>query len=552
MSVISTLQNLAGSLRIRYTPGPTPVAPPAPRIDEIARSDFLEARGRLRRIQSALEVLADVANVSTRFRLNLPDAISSQDLGLDLTETAAKLDSVEEINTAPRSFTPFGPDWLDGSTAQLTIGGLYDGTDLTGTVSFEVRRPGIKGVNNLRIRVRDPLGDVIGNYNIRRNDPPNMQYDLGNGLYFTVGDGFLIDDDTTTMTVFDSIGAAVNPDNPLNGVRNSNPNLDLGVPAVVDGTFQINGETINVSASGSINDVIDDINSSNAGVTAVFNPISEQIEFVQNTAGSAPTIDIQGDTSNFLAATKLDTALVSPGTDREPETAFESVAAFASVQSGTILINGTAVAVDSATDSLTSVLDRINAEVDGVTATFDDATQRVTIAAEESAGGLDIDSNGTGLFNALYIPEGAVDAERVASGISLRRAYAIADALETLGNELNLLFQDKSFKGGAANAAAFRSPLEAAISGITGASESIYGLSFDRSADARRRGDFAAVDRRDFVQALQFRGSRVKTFLEGDDGQSGLIGGLLTATAQALQNIGVDPQRTGTFVDTFA
>ena len=553
MSVLSVLQNLANSARVQFRPTSTSVQPAAPvQVDDTARSDFLEAKTRLLRSQRALEELADVANVSTNFRLNLPDAVSSQGLGLNLTDSAATLNSTEEINTAPRSFSPFGPDWLNGSSALLTIGGLYDGTDGTGAITFDVSRPGTRGVNNLQIRVNDPQGSRIGNFNIRRTDPLTQQYDLGNGLFFTVGAGDLIDLDNATLNVFDSVGAAVNPDNPLGGVRNSNPNLDLGVASVVDGSFQLNGETINVSTTDSINDVINSINLSNAGVTAVFNPTTERIEFAQNTNGSAPTIDIQGDTSNFIAATKLDAAIVTPGTDRESDTAFSSVAAFSSITTGNIVINGTSVAVDSTTDSLTSVLDKINAQVSGVTATFDEATQRVTLAAEESAGGLNISSNGTGLFEAIYIPQGAVDPERVVSGISLRRAYEIADAFETLSVELNELFQDKTFKGGATNASPFRSPLDAAINAVFGDAQSIFGLTFDRSADALRRGDFASIDRRDFTRSLQFRNDNVKTLLEGDDGQGGLIGRLYTASAQALRNIGVNPAQPGARIDVFA
>ena len=552
MSVIATLQNLANLTRVRLPPATTPAQPVAPQIDAVARSDFLEARSRLVRIQQALDVLAEVANLSTNFRLNLPDAVSTQNLGLSLTDTAATLNSTEEINTAPMSFSPFGPDWLGGSTSLLTIGGLYDGTHGTGAISFEVRRPGTRLVDNLQIRVDDPLGNRIGNFNIRRTDPLTQQYDLGNGLYFTVGAGDLVDTDTTTLNVFDSVGAAVNPDNPLDGIRNQNPNLDLGVPAIVDGSFQINGENIAVSTTDSINDVINNINLSNAGVTAVFNPISEQIEFVQDTNGSVPTIDIQGDTSNFVTATKLDGATVTPGTDPEPDIAFENVAAFASIQTGNIVINGTSVAVDSTSDSLTSVLDKISTQVTGVTATFDEATQLVTIAAEESAGGLNISSNGTGLFEAIYIPQGEVDPEQVASGISLRRAYAIADAFEIVSTELNELFQDKTFKGGAANASPFRSPLDAVISDIFSDEEPIFGIRFDGSADARRRGDFSSIDRRKFTRSLQFRSDSVKSFFQGDDGQNGLIGRLYTATAQALLNIGYNPNQPGSIIDTFA
>ena len=89
-----------------------------------------------------------------------------------------------------------------------------------------------------------------------------------------------------------------------------------------------------------LNDVVDRINQSDAGVTAVFNPTTEQIEFVQNTLGSAATIDLQNDSSNFLQATKLNNVNVVAGLDPEDMQSLESVGAFASVESGEIIVNG--------------------------------------------------------------------------------------------------------------------------------------------------------------------------------------------------------------------
>lgn len=555
MSVITQLQNLANSLRIpRATSAGAPGA--APGVTDEGRGDLLDARSRLLRVQRALETLAKIAGLEPRFRLDLPDAQSTQGLGLDLTETAARLDSIEEINTAPMSFSPFGPDWASGSTALITVNGEYDGSNGTGAISFQVTRPGTRGVNNLQIRIDDPQGGRIGNFNIQSNNPLDQRYDLGNGLYFTLGDGVLLDNDTTTLDVFDSVGAAVDPDKPLAGTRNDYPGFQYypdpnGLPPIVDGSFELNGEVITVSETDTINTVLDRINGSAAGVTATFNPATERIEFVQNTTGSAPTVDILNDTSNFLQATKLDTAVVTPGIDREPDKVFADVAEFASIQAGDIVINDTTIAIDPATDSLTAVLERINTSGADVTASFDEVSQRVTIVANDTASVLDIDSNGTSLFGALFVPEGRVDPEVRQGGISLRRSYEIADAFEILAEELNALFQDRNFDTGATYANFFRSPLDAAIRATYGKLETVFGVTFDRSAAALRRGEFATVDRRDFTKSLQLRGDSVKDFFAGEDGESGLIGGLYAATNQALENIGGGLSRTGAFVDRF-
>ena len=94
-------------------------------------------------------------------------------------------------------------------------------------------------------------------------------------------------------------------------------------------------------------------------------------------------------------------------------------------------------------------------------------------------------------------------------------------------------------------------PLDAAIRSTFGELETVFGITFDRSASALSRGEFATVDRRDFTKSLQLRGDDVKDFFTGEDGESGLIGRLYGATNQALQNIGGGLSRTGAFVDRF-
>ncbi len=553
MSVLQSISNLVAATRARPSSEVNRAIRPYLPVDDSSNVDFRRARSRLINLYRHLEELAELTNVRTRFKLDLPDAVSSSGLGLDLTHTASTLNSTEEINASPMSFAPFGPDWNGLSTAELTIGGEYDGAHGSGAISFEVRRPGVHGIDNLQIRVDDPLGNRIANINVRRNDPPDMQYSLQNGLFFTLGPGALIDNETTSIQVFDNVGAVVDPDKPLGGIRNDNPNLQFGLPAIVDGSFLVNGENINVSTADSINDVIARINQSNAGVTANFNAATEQIDFIQNTLGSVPTIDLQGDTSNFFQATKLSGAVVVPGIDPETEKTLDTVARFSSVNNGSILINGDPIAIDTANDSLNVILDRINASSAGVVASFDPGTQKVTIEAVDAASELVIDSNGTGFFAALNIVDGRVDPEAASRGISKRRSYEIADAATAAFEELNYLFRDGSFLSRADNAGRFRSPLESALRTSFGSeiAGDVFGLRFDGSASARLRGDFAALDRVAFTRSLQLAGDSVKDLFTTSDGEAGLIPDMLRATQQALSAVNQALGIKGTFIDTF-
>ena len=461
MSVIQGIQNIIRTARASN--GATAGQSRYASISPDAHSDFLRARTELLHLYRDIERLAELTNINTRFKLDLPDARSASSLGLDMTHTAAALNSSEEINASPRSFTPFGPEWDGNSTALITISQEYNGQHDTGQLTFEVRKDGVHGDKNLQIRVFGPDGVRIKDININKNHDINQLYSLDNGLQLQLGPGELFKNDSATIQVFDDVGSVVNPDLPLGGIRNENPNLQYGTAAIEDGSFTLNGVSIDVSTSDTLNDVVQRINQSDAGVTAVFNPLTERIEFLQNTLGSVPTIDLQGDTSNFLQAVKLDSVNVVNGIDPENIKALDEVDAFAAVQSGDIIINGQQIAIDTATDSLASVLDKINSSGAGVVATFDSASQQVVIEANDSAAVLDIDSNDTGLFAALKIPEGRVDPEAVSRGISRRRSYEIADAALAVFERINRLSRDSTFLGKGDNASRFREPIESAL-----------------------------------------------------------------------------------------
>jgi flagellar hook-associated protein 2 len=94
-------------------------------------------------------------------------------------------------------------------------------------------------------------------------------------------------------------------------------NSDLAT-AVTDGgngqgAFTINGVTINYNAStDSIQDVLNEINSSNAGVTASYNPLNNSFVLQNDTTGDVG-ISLQDVTGNFLAATGLSSGTLQRG-----------------------------------------------------------------------------------------------------------------------------------------------------------------------------------------------------------------------------------------------
>lgn len=316
--------------------------------------------------------------------------------------------TIDVENSSPTSFSPAQPNW-EGSDALPTIGGVYDGSNSTDTLSFRADNSGTHGEDDLKIKVYDSNNDQIDTIDIKKEDPIDKQYTLSNGLTFTLGNGALLENTTFTMEVFDSVGSAVDPDNPFNGIRADDPNLEPGL-SVRDGSFQINGTSIDVGASDSINDVLDRINQADAGVNATFDAATETVLLTQNTPGSTPDIILENDTSGFLAAVKLDGATATPGEDSEPNKSLAEVASFSAVQSGSISVNGVSIDIDVNTDSLNDVLDRISASGADVDARFDNTTQRVTVRAESTASQMELYNGATHFFTAVGISEGAYNA----------------------------------------------------------------------------------------------------------------------------------------------
>jgi flagellar hook-associated protein 2 len=169
-------------------------------------------------------------------------------------------------------------------------------------------------------------------------------------------------------------------------------NVDLDSSAFADpinaGTFTVNGQTITVSGTESLQSVFAAINSAtNDAVTASYSSSTDEITL----ASSSPiTLGSSADTSNFLAATNL----YSNGTG-----AVTSLSALAGINinnnasqanlstaitdggsgKGAFEINGVTINYDASSDSINDILSDINNSDAGVTATYDGANNRFVL-----------------------------------------------------------------------------------------------------------------------------------------------------------------------------
>jgi len=492
------------------------------------------------RMRKALEAIRPIMLEPAEISIASPaSAISISDLGLDLETTSATIQSTEEVNTTPTSYSTHGPEWTGVSTAQVTISGEYDGSNGTGTFTFEVTRGGTHGSDFLQIKVYDANNNQIDQINIKARDAIDKEYNLSNGITLTLGAGDLEKNDTFTVEVYDSVGTAVNPDNPFNGVRNDNPDLEDGL-SVTSGSFQINGVNIAVQENDTINTVLDRINQAGAGVTASFDAATEKVVLTQNTPGAGHDIVLDSDTSGFLAAVKLDGAAVTPGKTSGTESALAEVGRFSSVQSGTISVNGVSIDIDVNADSLTDVLDRITASAAGVTASFDSATQRVSLVSDNTNNQLVIDSGTTNFFPALEIPEGTYDAENdllQAAGVSVAEiskllvesviadttargnqefrakevdsvdAEMLGTLVHVIADSMNALFDDAAFRSSPSTMLeGFRNEIRSAVSATFDSEGPQFntdvGIHFDFRSTNEGVFNFSQADQRRFATAL--------------------------------------------------
>lgn len=187
---------------------------------------------------------------------------------------------------------------------------------------------------------------------------------------------------------------------------------------VKTGTFSINGGSFYVDAStDSLDDIITRINnmSGTTGVQAVYDSATDKFSLENVTAGDTSVINLgaSGDTSNFLTATgmlggyqdtssgktvlEMDSHL---GAVRTEDTLIGANFATA-VTSGSIIINGVSIAVNATTDTLDTLMDRINTSNAGVTASYDQLTDKLKFTRKET--GEPLINFGTGTSNFLDI-----------------------------------------------------------------------------------------------------------------------------------------------------
>jgi flagellar hook-associated protein 2 len=212
------------------------------------------------------------------------------------------------------------------------------------------------------------------------------------------------------------VGAALNPaSDDVSGLTLAN--LPLG-QAVTAGTFTVNGAQVTVALTDSLDDVFDAISLATDGdVTASYDHTTDKI-----TLTSATTDVMLGagnDTSNFLRALKLGNNGTDTVTSSGKLGATKTSATLATANLATAItavngdgegmfsINGVDIDYDVDTDSLSTVLARINDSAAGVSATYDSVNDRLVLANKGTGDlGIAVSEGAGGLLGALGLTSG--------------------------------------------------------------------------------------------------------------------------------------------------
>jgi flagellar hook-associated protein 2 len=185
-------------------------------------------------------------------------------------------------------------------------------------------------------------------------------------------------------------GSAVSAQ-PISSTNNVS-SVDLNNPGFADsitaGTFTVNGQSITIAATDTLQSVFNQINTATSGaVTAGYDPTTDEITL---TSTSPITLGSSADTSNFLQATQLFSNGTGAVTSLNPlaginlnATANQSNLGTAITDGGSgqgaFKINGVTINFDASTDSINNILQAINNSAAGVTATYDGANNRFVL-----------------------------------------------------------------------------------------------------------------------------------------------------------------------------
>lgn len=277
--------------------------------------------------------------------------------------------------------------------------------------------------------------------------------------------------------------------------------------AVTAGTFSVNGKQVTVALTDSLDQVFAAISTATSGaVTAGYDHLTDTITL---SGGSEVVLGAANDTSNFLTALRLTNNGTATVESSGKLGALDSAATLANARlkatitavdgtgAGSFSVNGVTISYNLNTDSLNTVLGRINDSSAGVVASYDAVTDRVVL--RNGATG----DTGIGVSEAAG---GLMDALGLSSGSALVR-----------GKNANFTLNDGATLISASNT------LAAADHGITGLSVTVDSVATQTVSVA---GDTASM--RSAIESFISKFNEVQTYIDDQSKTSTSVAGKVT------------------------
>ncbi|EDY83226.1 flagellar hook-associated protein 2, putative [Verrucomicrobiia bacterium DG1235] len=184
---------------------------------------------------------------------------------------------------------------------------------------------------------------------------------------------------------------------------------------VSEGTFSVNGQEITIAETDSLQDVFDAISIATSGVvTASYDSVSDTISL--DSASGQLELGAEEDTSNFLSAMKLFQLEVKDGGSGTATVTSRSSLGVVDISdtiansgiggpvsgSDTFYINGVSIDFDADTESMATLMSRVNDSAAGVTMSFDSASDQFRLINNETgAYSMNVEDSGNGLLAAI-------------------------------------------------------------------------------------------------------------------------------------------------------
>lgn len=184
---------------------------------------------------------------------------------------------------------------------------------------------------------------------------------------------------------------------------------------ITEGTFSVNGQEITIAETDTLQDVFDAISIATAGVvTGSYDSVTDTISL--DSASGQLELGGEEDTSNFLSAMKLYQLEVVDGGGGSATVSSRSALGVVDIDdtiansgiggpitgSGTFHINGVAIAFDADSESISTILARVNESEAGVTMSFDSAADQFRVINNETgAYAMNVADSGSGFLAAL-------------------------------------------------------------------------------------------------------------------------------------------------------